>query len=185
MHTLKFRLAENRDIPQLLNMINRAYREPTESSWSNEAAIISGDRIHQHQLEQLLIRQQHSQMDAQLLVAELNTQAHDEMVGCVALTYSDLDAEIGTYCIDPAWQAFGFGQQVLHTAEVYAVKQQPKLKTLSMWVLDVRSELIAFYERRGYVQTGNIADYPVDEDVGQPLVELKIIEMQKHVQTYV
>ena len=181
MHTLKFRLAEHKDIPQLLKMINAAYRQQTEKSWTSEAHIIAGDRIHQAQLEDLLARQHGSNMDAQLLVAELNTQTHDEIVGCIALTYSKWDAEIGTYCIEPAWQASGFGQQVLQAAELYAVKHEPKLKTLTMWVLDVRSELIAYYERRGYVATGVVENYPFDADVGQPLIELKMIQMQKQI----
>lgn len=45
MQTLKFRLAEQKDSAALTKMINRAYREQTAQSWTNEASIISGDRI--------------------------------------------------------------------------------------------------------------------------------------------
>lgn len=183
MQTLKFRLAENKDIAPLLKMINAAYRQQHDQSWTSEAGIISGDRINQAQLEALLQRQHSPSHDAQLLIAELNTQSHEEIVGCIALNYSKFDAEIGTYCIAPAWQASGFGQQVLQAAELYAIKHEPKLKTFTMWVLDVREELIAYYERRGYVVTSVVEDYPADADVGEPLVELKMIQMQKQVGT--
>lgn len=48
-----------------------------------------------------------------------------------------------------------------------------------MWVLSVRTELIAYYERRGYVRTGVIDDYPLDAGVGKPMVDLHLVEMRK------
>ncbi len=48
-----------------------------------------------------------------------------------------------------------------------------------MYVLDVRSELIAYYERRGYVKTGNEQPYPVEANVGGRMVPIKLIEMKK------
>ena len=48
-----------------------------------------------------------------------------------------------------------------------------------MWVLSVRYELIAYYERRGYVQTGVVGDYPLDANVGTPIVDLYLVEMKK------
>jgi hypothetical protein len=50
-----------------------------------------------------------------------------------------------------------------------------------MWVLSVRHELIAYYQRRGYVQTGVVADYPLNANVGIPVVDLHLIEMRKRV----
>ena len=50
-----------------------------------------------------------------------------------------------------------------------------------MWVLSVRSELIAYYQRRDYQMTGMQADYPLDANVGQPLVDLHLIEMKKRI----
>ena len=46
-------------------------------------------------------------------------------------------------------------------------------------VLDVRSELIAYYQRRGYQITGHTAPYPVNANVGRPLVPIQLIEMKK------
>ena len=46
-------------------------------------------------------------------------------------------------------------------------------------VLHVRSELIAYYQRRGYQITGHTAPYPVYANVGQPLVPIQLIEMKK------
>lgn len=48
-----------------------------------------------------------------------------------------------------------------------------------MYVLDVRLELIAYYERRGYVKTGNEQPYPFEANVGVPIVPIKLVEMKK------
>lgn len=128
-----------------------------------------------------MIEQQYAHhLNSQLLIAELNGQLKSEIIGCIALDYNDQDVELGTFCIAAEYQNSGYGQQVLQAAELYAIKQQPKLKSLSMWVLDVRSELIAYYERRGYSQTGQVDSYPVHANVGEPMINLAIIHMQKN-----
>ncbi len=48
-----------------------------------------------------------------------------------------------------------------------------------MYVLDVRVELISYYERRGYCRTDRIEAYPIEAEVGQPLVPIQLIEMRK------
>ena len=53
------------------------------------------------------------------------------------------------------------------------------VRDLIMYVLDVRSELIAYYQRRGYQITGHTEPYPVNANVGQPLVPIQLIEMKK------
>lgn len=179
MHTLKFRLAVHKDIPDLLHLINSAYRSHTDKSWTSEALIVSGDRINQAQLKGLIEAQHAQNMQSQFLVAELNVHADRDIIGCIALNYVQRDVEIGTFCILAEFQNLGYGQQVLQAAELYALKYQPKLKTLTMWVLDVRSELIEYYERRGYLKTGQTDVYPIDAQVGQPMLKLGLIQMQK------
>lgn len=182
MQTLKFRLAEPKDSVVLTKMINRAYRAQTAKSWTNEALIISGDRISEVQLQRLIEQQHTHHLNSQLLIAELNDHAKSEIIGCIALSYNHQDVEIGTFCIAPEFQNSGYGQHVLKAAELYAMKHQPKLKSLSMWVLDVRSELIEYYERRGYLKTGSVDAYPLDADVGQPLVQLELIQLVKKIE---
>lgn len=179
MHTLKFRLAESHDIAGLLDLINSTYRHAHLRSWTNEAHLVSGARIDSTQLQQLIHLQYREQMPTQLLIAEFNSQTVDGIVGCIALSYAEHDVEMGTFCIASEWQNMGYGKQVLQAAEMYALKHEPKLHSYSMWVLDQREELIRFYQRRGYQATGRIEPYPVDAHVGEPLVELQLIHLQK------
>ena len=137
-----------------------------------------GDRIHQQQLENLI-----SQPNHQLLIAEIAHLGQSLIIACIGLNYVYSELEIGTFCIAPDWQNQGIGQRVLAYAERYsanyAVQHQMPLEYYVMWVLNVRNELLAYYERRGYVLTGEIEAYPLDANVGQPTVALHLVKMKK------
>ena len=167
---IKFRSSQKSDISNLVELINSAYRLQQGQSWTSEADIVSGARINAQQLRNDL-----AQDSFQLFVAELE----NEVVACIGLTFHDSEVEIGTFCIAPHFQNQGLGKMVLEYAEQVAVTHDKNITTLVMWVLSVRSELIAYYERRGYVQTGVMDDYPLDANVGKPIVDLHLVEMRK------
>lgn len=168
---LEFRIAQISDIPKLVELVNSAYRHKDGNSWTSEADIVSGDRINYQQLEQSLF-----QKNFKLFVAELE----GNLVACISLTFDAECVEIGTFCIAPEYQNQGIGKQVLDFAEKYVIDLKlPNLNDFVMWVLSVRNELIAYYERRGYVQTGVVDEYPLDADVGEPIVDLYLVEMRK------
>ena len=65
-------------------------------------------------------------------------------------------------------QGSGLGKQLMAQAERY-VQQHWGRSTMQMTVIDCRSELIAFYQRRGYVRTGITKPFPYgDERFGLP-----------------
>ena len=174
MKHLKFRFAQSADITKLVDLINSAYRQQHGNSWTSEAEIVTGQRINASQLEHAL-----SQDHFQLWIALQDEQ----IVACIGLTFNLYDVEIGTFCITPHFQNQGIGKQVLDFAENY-VRQKIRLEhqhlnDFVMWVLSARTELIAYYERRGYVQTGSVDDYPLNADVGRPMIDLHLIEMRK------
>ena len=168
---LEFRIAQISDIPKLVELVNSAYRHKDGNSWTSEAEIVSGDRINYQQLEQSLF-----QKNFKLFVAELD----GKLVACIGLTFDQDNVEVGTFCIAPEYQNQGIGKQVLDFAEKYVIDLKlPNLNDFVMWVLSVRHELIAYYERRGYVQSGVIDEYPMDAGVGKPIVDLHLVEMRK------
>lgn len=169
MQNLKYRTAEHKDIPLLIELMNSAFRSDVGRSWTSETEIVEGDRINQQQLEQYWV-----QDNFQLIVAELD----HEIVACIGLTFLKSSVEIGTFSIASQYQNLGIGKHVLSYAEEF-IKENAQVHEYVMWVLNVRLELIAYYERRGYVPTGVKDIYPVDAGVGQPLVELHLIEMAK------
>ncbi|MFH4339014.1 GNAT family N-acetyltransferase, partial [Acinetobacter baumannii] len=78
------------------------------------------------------------------------------------LTFQNNTVEIGTFCTDPQIQNMKVGRSVLEYAEQFALQKTPELDSALMYVLNVRSELIAYYERRGYAKTGHVEPYPTE-----------------------
>ena len=100
------------------------------------------------------------------------------LVACIGLSIDHNSVEIGTFAIDSSVQNLGYGKQMLNYVEAYVAQSCMEVRDLIM-VLHVRSELIAYYQRRGYQITGHAARYPVNANVGQPLVPIQLIEMKK------
>lgn len=73
----------------------------------------------------------------------------------------------------------GLGRALLNFAEQHVRKNYSAVQWLEMYVLSVRVELIAFYERCGYVQTEHIEAYPLEVNVGIPVVDLHLVHLQK------
>ena len=147
-----------------------ADRAQSERSWTTEKAFIDGTRITNKQLSEDL-----SRSNFKLFVGE-NEQGL--LVACIGLSLDHNSVEIGTFAIDSSVQNLGYGKQMLNYVEVYVAQSYMDVRDLIM-VLHVRSELIAYYQRRGYQITGHTAPYPVNANVGQPLVPIQLIEMKK------
>ena len=148
-----------------------ADRAQSERSWTTEKAFVDGIRITNEQLSGDL-----SRSNFKLFIGE-NEQGL--LVACIGLSFDHNSVEIGTFAIDSSIQNLGYGKQMLNYVEVYVAQSCMEVRDLIMYVLDVRSELIAYYQRRGYQITGHTAPYPVNANVGRPLVPIQLIEMKK------
>ena len=72
------------------------------------------------------------------------------------------------FSVSPALQGGGVGKSVLAEGE-RIVRDEWGARVMRMTVIDIRNELIAFYERRGYVRTGIYKPFPYgDERFGVP-----------------
>ena len=175
MQQLKFRKASIDDFSQLLNLINRAYREDHDQSWTNEAEFVAGLRIDEQQL-----RAAFENENFHLYLAEIDHDlASSRVVACIGLVFNQSEVEIGTFCVDPIFQNTGIGKTVLSFAEQQALLLQPELNNYVMYVLDVRTELLSYYQRRGYRQTELKIPYPLEANVGQPLRHIELQQMLK------
>ena len=79
--------------------------------------------------------------------------------------------------VTPELQAKGIGKQLLAEAENYA--KQNACNFITMTVISVRHELIAWYQRHGYLPTGETEPFPTDPKFGLPKQELVFIVMEK------
>ena len=180
MTTIVLSIAAPQDLNTLLVLINEAYRGNHENSWTNESNLVSGQRISSEMLK-VLIDQSNVEKSSEILyVAKAKDPKDCEiLVGCVGISISNTTIEIGTFAVSPQIQNAGIGTQILLSIEHLILENYPHIQTLRMWVLDQRFELIEFYQRKGYKLTGQLDDYPMEANVGAPMIKVQLLEMRK------
>lgn len=147
-------LAAATDLPLLHRVIESAYRGDTaRAGWTFESDLLTGDRTDLDQLHAILA----SPTD-RLLVAIDDKGAP---IGCVQISNrGDGIAYLGLLCIDPRLQAAGLGRRMIAAAEDQAARDFGAT-AMEMTVIDSRTELIAYYQRRGYVLTDEKRPFPI------------------------
>lgn len=145
--------ATQRDVEAIVVIVNGAYRgEGSRRGWTTEADLLDGIRTDAAEIASLIERP-----DSTILLAEQGAA----LVGTVLLQDRGSAAYLGMLVVDPARQAGGLGKEILRAAEALVVARWGASK-ISMTVLEQRSELIAFYERRGFRRTGRYEPFPAD-----------------------
>jgi len=166
-----FRVAGESDAGAIANLVNQAYRpEAGSSGWTNESELVSGNRTSADQIAAMM-----SQPSSIILVGITGI----EIVACVHVDKDNSHSHIGMLAVNPSLQGAGVGKQMLAYAEGYA-NVHFGAKKFTIVVVTTRSELIAFYLRRGYRQTGIVMDYPLSAGAGIPKhSDLKIEVLEK------
>jgi ribosomal protein S18 acetylase RimI-like enzyme len=166
MTDILFRDAIEADIPALVALVTSAYRgDASRAGWTTEADLLDGNRIDPEVLRGDILR-----ANSRVLLAErANGDASRELLGCAHVSIEDGAGYFGMFAIRPSLQGAGLGKRLLAEAERLA-RAEWKLPAMRMTVIDVRDELIAFYERRGYRRTGIKKPFPAtDPRFGIPL----------------
>ena len=81
------------------------------------------------------------------------------LLACAHVSEEDGAGYFGMFSVVPGLQGGGIGKQVLAECERIA-RDDWRLPAMRMTVIDIRDELIAFYERRGYRRTGILKPFP-------------------------
>lgn len=159
------------DLPEIESLVNRAYRgNASRKGWTTEADIIGGEvRILLPQLEELMAKP-----GAVFLLAR-NEKGKPE--GSVYLHDEGEKMYLGMLSVDPDIQARGTGKLLMQAAENHA--RESGCSKIYMRVIHLRHELIAWYERRGYHDTGAISTYqPAPWDEIRIPFHFKILEKE-------
>ena len=146
-------LARDEDLPRLHAVIERAYRgDEARSGWTHEADLLEGTRTDIATLMAIVA----NPGERLLMISRTDTP-----IGCVQVSdRGDGLAYLGLLCVDPTLQAGGIGKRLVEAAEELA-RAAFAASAMEMTVIENRTELIAYYERRGYERTEERRDFPI------------------------
>lgn len=138
------------DIPALNILINLAYRgESSKKGWTTEADLLEGKRTTEEELIQII-------EDPKNTILKFTED--DKIIGSVLLAEKEQQLYLGMLTVSPELQNSGIGKKMLAEAENHAKKLG--LSSIIMTVISVREELIAWYKRHGYIDTGKREAFP-------------------------
>lgn len=141
--------AKAEDVEALVRLVNSAYRgESSQKGWTSEEHLLGGQRTDAEMIRQML---------PGLFVARSTAQGPIE--ACFHLEKEESAVLLGLLTVEPHKQNAGWGRQLLSWAENF-VRTEWRISVMRMTVVSLRSELIAYYERRGYHKTGAKKDFP-------------------------
>ncbi|PXF47185.1 Streptothricin acetyltransferase [Gracilariopsis chorda] len=156
------------EVDAVVAMVNRCYR--STENWTNENAILEGVRICRDSL-----KYNAKQFDI-FVVEDPESKA---IVGCIktGLTQDTVVAKlpesvgcIGLFAVSPDFQSRGLGSRIMRFAENFC--REKGARRMALEVLSVRNDIIAWYERCGYTNTGMSVDSaPFFKDKGEHMLQ--------------
>jgi len=169
-----FRSATPADLNAVIDLVTSAYRgESSRAGWTTEADFLEGNRIDPEILCDDMLRPR-----SRVLLAE--STAPRQLLACAHIAEDEGAGYFGMFAVLPTLQGGGIGKALLAEAE-RVVRDEWQLPLMRMLVIDLRDELIAFYQRRGYRRTGRHTPFPYgDARFGLPLrADLRFETLEK------
>lgn len=145
-------IATLEDVTSLEKLINSAYRgETSKKGWTTEANLLEGKRITVDELIEIIKNKENT---------ILKYTENKQIIGSVLLVNKGNKLYLGMLTVSPELQNSGIGKQLLHEAEVHALALG--LPKIVMTVISIREELIAWYNRHGFEDTGAREPFPLN-----------------------
>ncbi|MDB5733791.1 MAG: family N-acetyltransferase [Alphaproteobacteria bacterium] len=143
--------ATQADLPEVVALMNCAYRG--SDGWAAEGGYIKGDRVRLDDLQ--------AELAAGLPLFVWREEG--ALLGCYSLEKSVGDTfYVGMLTVDPGRQDAQLGRRLLAEAENRA--RNLGATRMEMTVIWMRDKLIGWYQRRGYVATGETRPFPYGDD---------------------
>lgn len=172
--TISIRDAVISDVQPIHNLIEKTYRgESAKAGWTFESDLIDGARLQDGEILECL---QDSNQKFFVAIDENQT------ICGVICVFRDKDwVEFGKFSVEPAMQGRGIGKLLIQKVGDF-IKKEWGTSILKLMVLTKRKELVEFYERLGFVPTGEIKPFVEIHPyviLKNPSEELEIMVMEK------
>lgn len=157
--TLVYRIATEEDSESLTNLVNISYSgELSNQGWTNENGLVTGPRTTVEKISNII------KNDQFIILMFFDPNNHQHLIGCISIQHKSESkiACLSTFSVRPDQQARGYGKFILNTAETYS-RDQWNVESIELNVITQRFELIAYYNRRGYVDTGRREAFTVEQ----------------------
>lgn len=165
-------IATLQHIPALLQLLNSAYRgEASKKGWTSEAHLIAGDtRSDEAGIREVI------QQPGSIMLQYIDEEKG--LIGCVNLQQHEQKMYLGMFSVSPVMQGKGIGKKLLQAAEHHA--KAAGCQSVYMTVISVREELVNWYKRHGYVDTGKRKPFEEDGVSGRHLQQLEFMVLEKY-----
>ena len=189
--SLTIRPATAADLAALHPLIERAYRgAPARLGWTHEADLLRGPRTSVAALAALVgdpaqtmlvaIERADAGEGASAGGSETGGNRDSEsdnasgtIVACVQVSDLGGVAYLGQLAVEPARQASGLGRSMIAAAEAYA--RGLGATRVEMTVIADRTELISYYQRRGYILTGEKRPFPYEASIAGAVLHMVVL----------
>jgi GNAT superfamily N-acetyltransferase len=133
---VQIRIAEPSDARQIMAVINSAFRIAEEF-------FCGEDRITLEEVERLFTT-------GTFLLAEIDRV----LGGCVYVELRGARSYLGLLSVDPSQQQSGLGSFLMSAAENHCRERGSSF--MDIYLVNLRTELFPFYQKRGYAETGTL-----------------------------
>jgi len=164
------------DVPEITTLVNSAYRgKSAEQGWTNESRLLEGIRIDEAELTGYF------EKDNTTLLKY--TDEHQKIIGFVYLEKLNSNKlYLGMLTVQPDLQASGIGRLLLQAADEEAKIQG--CTAIKITVINKRHELIAWYQRRGFTDTGKTMPLVTEKSTSKEPLTLMVMEKDVGVPTH-
>lgn len=133
---VQIRIAEPSDARQIMAVINSAFRIAEEF-------FCGEDRITLEEVERLFTT-------GTFLIAEIDRV----LGGCVYVELRSDRSYLGLLSVDPSQQQSGLGSLLVNAGEKHC--REGGSLFMDIYLVNLRTELFPFYQKRGYAETGTL-----------------------------
>lgn len=165
-----FEKATEKDIPQLLELIESCYRSDfARKGWTYDSDIIGGARTTKEFVKEEIIAPGGSYLK--------HTDVQGKVIACVYIKVNTQEkkAFVGSLCVYPTFQSHGLGKGLLDATEIIA--REAGCSKLCVQIVTMRKELINWFEKIDFKFVGELA--PLTADTGTPKIPIELGTWEK------